>query len=365
MSSDEYRIDSHKLMFHPKRVARWLDSHEDWNRSKEIYPIYIELSPTGACNHRCVFCALDYMGYKPNFLNIDVFKERLPEMARRGVKSIMLGGEGEPLLYRHINELTRTVHKTGIDVALTTNGVLLNDNYSDVALECLTWMKVSLNAGTAETYAKIHRTNPKDFYTVIKNLKNIASMREKRNSQCTLGVQCLLLSENADELDRLVRICRDDIGADYFVVKPYSQHSLSHTHRYEHIDYGNYSHLSEKLETYNSSRFSVIFRSNTIKKSTQNKPYNKCNATPFFWAYITSTGDVYSCSAYLGDERFYLGNLVSSTFKEIWEGKRRQNNCRFVQRELDISRCRKICRMDTINHYLWELSHQHKHINFI
>lgn len=56
-----YDIDSHKLMYHPHTVSQWLDG-------VNVYPIYVEVSPSGACNHRCSFCALDFMGYEKVFL---------------------------------------------------------------------------------------------------------------------------------------------------------------------------------------------------------------------------------------------------------------------------------------------------------
>src|SRR5262249_44373230 len=147
------RIDSHKLHFHPHRVSEWLKKKDDWETAKTIYPLYVEVSPVGACNHRCTFCAVDYIGYKSVMLDWRVLGERLSEMGGLGVKSVMLAGEGEPLLHKNINGIVESACIAGIDVAFTSNGLLLDK----LDLFGVSWVKVSLNAGTRETYAKIHQ----------------------------------------------------------------------------------------------------------------------------------------------------------------------------------------------------------------
>ena len=72
--NDKYGIESHKLAYHPQRVSAILEAGDDWEKSKKIYPIYMELSPIGACNHRCTFCAVDYLGYNPVKLDFYIMK---------------------------------------------------------------------------------------------------------------------------------------------------------------------------------------------------------------------------------------------------------------------------------------------------
>jgi radical SAM protein with 4Fe4S-binding SPASM domain len=166
----------------------------------------------------------------------------------------------------------------------------------------------------------------------------------------------------------LAKLCRDEIGVDYLVVKPYSQHSFSETRQYENIDYSDSLSLGEKLSPLGTNDFSVIFRGHTIKKYAlaDDERYSKCNSTPFLWGYVMADGAVYGCSAYLLDERFEYGNLNELTFKDIWQGEKRRKNFHYVLKELDIKECRKNCRMDEANRYLFALKeNQIPHVNFI
>ena len=339
---DKFRIDSHKLEFHPKRVAQWLDGKDDWEKAKRIYPLYVEVSPVGACNHRCTFCAVDYLGYKTTQLDSEILGERLAEMSCLGVKSIMFAGEGEPLLHKDINEISQSAIRSSLDVAFTTNGVLLDK----LDLSGVSWVKVSLNAGTRATYAKVHRTKEKDWDRVWANLREAV----KRKGDCTIGVQMVCLPEIAGEEDELQARC-EDAGVDYCVLKPYSQHKMSITRQYE--GYKPINLVGGK---------NVVVREEAIK--TEAHQYERCSATPFFWAYVMASGDVYSCSAYLLDPRFLLGNINTHGFREIWESESRAKNWALTRSTLNIKECRVNCRMSRANEFLSSFDNL-PHANFI
>jgi len=354
---DKYRIDSHKLIYHVHRVYDWLNG-------KNVYPIYAEISPSGTCNHRCTYCALDFMEYQARFLDKVLLKDRLSEMASLGLKSIMYAGEGEPLLHKDIGDIINHTKRVGIDVAITTNGVLLKENLIESTLGNITWIKVSINGATKETYANIHRASPDNFERVMKNMSYAVKLRNDRGYKCTLGMQLMLLPENCHEAVLLAQQAKD-IGMDYLVIKPYSQHPLSKTTKYGDIKYSDYLHLADKLSTYNNNSFNVIFRINTMKKWDEGqRSYGQCLALPF-WSYIDAGGTVWGCSAYLSDNRFEYGNIYKNTFKEIWEGERRHTSVQWSEEKLDTNQCRRNCRMDEINRYLWDLKHPAEHVNFI
>lgn len=357
LNMDEHRIDGHKLMLHPRRVAAWLDG-------QDIGPIYMEASPSGACNHRCKFCGLDFMGYKPKFLDTALFCERLDEMAGMGLKSVMYAGEGEPLLHRNMVEIAQRAHRSGIDNAMTTNAVLLDGGRSRGLLPVMSWIKVSCNAGSSETYAEVHGTDAADFDRVMSNLEQAVAIKREIGSDCTLGLQSLLLPENESEMEALAKCCRD-IGLDYLVIKPYSQHLKSETDEYQDIAYTHCEDLGERLSKYSTDDFSVIFRWRTMRKwDVKDRGYSRCYGLPF-WSYIDASGNVWGCSVHLTDERFCYGNIFEQTFAEIWHGEQRKKSLEFVQEHMDAGDCRVNCRLDEINRYLWELKHPKAHVNFI
>lgn len=354
---DRFRIDSHKLIYHVERLHRWL-------KGEVIYPIYMEVSPAGACNHRCTYCGLDFMEYKPRYLNTEIFKKRLSELGRLGLKSIMYAGEGEPFLHKDMAKIINHTKRSGIDAAVTTNGVLLKRDITDSILSDTEWIKVSINGATKDTYAKIHQCKPDDFERVIENMTYAVKVKKDKGYLCTLGMQLLLLPDNYHEAAALAKLARK-IGMDYLVIKPYSQHPQSKTTKYSAIKYNKYEYLWDELKEFNTDNFSVIFRLRTMRKwDVPGKDYRRCLALPF-WSYIDAGGNVWGCSVYLGDEKFLYGNIYEQTFEDIWHGKKRLKSLHLAEEKMDASKCRVNCRMDEINKYLWELKSPPEHVNFI
>jgi radical SAM protein with 4Fe4S-binding SPASM domain len=195
-------------------------------------------------------------------------------------------------------------------------------------------------------------------------MTNAARLKRKNKYKTALGMQIILLPENYKEVLPLAKKAKG-IGMDYLVVKPYSQHPLSITKRYQHIKYAGYLGLAEELKKLNCKDFNVIFRINTmVKWDEQGHSYKHCLALPF-WAYIDASGRVWACSIYLGKERFCLGDIYTSSIGRIWGFAKRRRLIDWAASRLNTSQCRINCRMDEINRYLWELKHKPAHVNFI
>jgi cyclic pyranopterin phosphate synthase len=230
-------------------------------------------------------------------------------------------------------------------------------------LKYLSWIRISLNAGTSRTYSKIHRTEEDDFYKVMENLQDAVKIKKKNRLEAAIGVQLLLIPDNVKEVVALARILKK-IGVDYLTVKPYSQHPLSGSRIDPKFRYKDHISKYESLRSLEDGRFKVVFRDQTMRRLDSEKDYKRCLGLPF-WAYIDANGEVYACSAFLGRREFSFGNIYKNSFRDIIKGKRRRSVMAKVSSKVNVGRCRQVCRLDKINSYLWELSNPGPHANFI
>lgn len=352
--AENIRMDSHKLIYHPDVVARWLNG-------ENIYPIEIEISPSGACNHRCVFCAVDYIGYQPAFLDKDIILQNIDLMSKKGLKSVICSGEGEPLLNKNMPEIANGIKACGVDVAMSSNGALFSKEIARDCLASFTWIRFSVASMEEESYDKIQRGKTGDLERVKDNLADAVRVKADQHLQTTLGVQCLLLPDNMEQLPDMAKQLRE-IGVDYLTIKPYSQH-LHSVNTFE-IDYNEMIELEQEIRQYETDNFAIYFRANAMRKVHHGKCYRKCYGLPFM-THIDAKGCVWPCVAHIGTDEFCYGNIYECTFEEIWEGDRRQEVMQRLN-ALDLNRiCREACRMDEINKYLEELKNPGIHVNFI
>lgn len=351
---EDIRMDSHKLLYHPQRVA-------DWISGKQIYPIEMEVGLSGACNHRCIFCAVDYMEYKPKLLPKDIFLANLELMGKKGLKSIIYAGEGEPLTHPDAPEIIQRTKKYGIDAAMSTNGVLFTKEKAVDCMSALSWIRFSIAGATDETYEKIHQCRKGDLKRALQNMADVAMVKRQQKLSTTLGAQLLLLPENKSEIVQLARMVRE-MGFDYFTVKPFSQHPSSKAKIT--VDYSEAEEIGRKVKEYETENFKIYFRSQSIENLNMEKPYSDCEGLNFM-TYMDAAGNLFPCIVFMGQDDFIYGNIYEQTFPEIWESERAKKiraafDCKFIH-----AHCRKTCRLDEINKYLHVLKNPGAHVNFI
>jgi cyclic pyranopterin phosphate synthase len=154
----------------------------------------LRVSITDRCNYKCVYCRTGEVGAQYPELAIDEYLRLIRRFVALGITKVRLTG-GEPLLRRGLLELVtelkslRTLAGEPLDLALTTNGHLLED----------------MDAVDAATFERITRI-PGSFETVLRGV------RAARAAGLTpLKINCVLLRGfNDDQVEGFARFAREE-----------------------------------------------------------------------------------------------------------------------------------------------------------
>lgn len=352
----KFNFDGHKLFYQFETTYKLLTD-------QQVNPVYVEYSPVGSCNHRCLFCAYDYIGYQARRLDRDKTIASIAGFAKLGVKSMLFAGEGEPLLHPNIDEFIDTAHSNGVASAIFSNGVFFTPKRCDRILDKLTFIRISFNAGNEETYERVHRKN--DFNTVVENLKYAVKLKRKRGLKTDIGLQIVVIPENIDSIIDLAKI-GGDIGVDYLAIKPFVQHNDQEGYQFaENFSLDDVETILDQAESFSTENYSVIARKEAFRKYHE-RTYDHCLALPLFGV-ILSNGNVYSCGPYLNNPEYCYGSIYEDDVEAIVHGEKRKKILDYAKSQLDCkTRCMPNCRLDAINRSLWELKHPTvKHVEFI
>lgn len=347
-------FDSQRLIFHPGEVAAWLEHGHTKG------PLYTELELTTTCNQHCSFCGVDHLvNRSQSFLEETAAYALIDALRQNGNKSLMISGHGEPLVHEKAPDIIAYASRR-MCTSVTTNGTLLDDIRLHLIDE-LKWIRFSVNGYNPENYARIHGSGADQFHKVLRNIERAVERKAQRGLNLHIGVQLILLPDNAHGLFALAKVLKN-IGVDYFSVKPYSQHPMSL--RQHTVDYRPLQSLVEALTLLADERFRVVLRLQSMKELGRAKGYDRCHGIHFL-GYVSANGDVWGCNVFVEDKRFWTGNINEHSFGDIWHGDRRSEFLGFIENGLDLDGCRDICRMHACNKYLWRLRHPFDHDDFI
>lgn len=292
-------------------------------------PLVVELDPTTICNLACHDCI------SANLLNQGGFtNERLDalvqEMVEAGVRAVVLIGGGEPMAHPRFGDIVVALNSADVHVGVTTNGTLLGKFMSQSLLT--KWLRVSVDAGSPEVFAEFrpHRSGRSQFDLVIRNMEEFA-----KSKTGLLGYSFLILSKfansgelvstNAGDIYRAAQLAKQ-VGCDYFEVKP--AFDLMH-----YLQRQATAVTDLTMEQLGSARSLVddgfrVIAPHTLDEALhgaegQPKDYKTCPTTNLRTV-VTPSG-VYVCPYHRGNLQMKIGDAVSTSFVEIWTGKRRED----------------------------------------
>jgi len=168
----------------------------------------LRVSVTDRCNYKCVYCRTGELGAQYPELAIHEYLRLIRLFVSLGITKVRLTG-GEPLLRRGLLDLIkelsglRTIYGERLDIALTTNGHLLESLAEPLKQAGLDRITVSMDAVDAPTFERITRIP--GSYTAV--LAGIRAARQVGLSP--VKINCVLLRGfNDDQVENFAHFAR-------------------------------------------------------------------------------------------------------------------------------------------------------------
>lgn len=318
-----YRLD--KAGLHIEQIVQL-------RKKEQPYPVHVELIISDYCNQNCSFCAYRTPGYSSNelfkvyapdgsisnnprrMIPFEKIEEIIEDCSRMGVRAIQLTGGGEPTVHPHFISICERIKSKGIDLAVVTNGLLLNEKKAEVLRDAC-WARVSIDAGTAETYSKIRRVAPQQFEMIENNIRRFSSFP---NRAVLLGVGFVVVKENYKEIYEGCKRFKE-WGVDN--VRLSAMFSNEGSHYYADI-YEDVVRQIERTKELVDDRFTIYdFFGSRVSDLQQKAPDYALCGQMHFTTYIGGDQQVYVCCVNAYNERGLIGSVRNQSFKELWDSR--------------------------------------------
>lgn len=308
------------------KSAWHLDQIKEMREGKQIVPKQVHFIISDLCNQDCHFCAYRSstgltneqfgadMGkgftMNPNrMIPTDKALEILDDCASMGVKAIQFTGGGEPTVHPDHLEIFAYAQSLGMETSLVTNGTRLLAGWGKV-LPKMAWIRVSVDAGTPETYSKVRRVIPEKHAVVLRNIDALATALP---DTCLFGAGYVVTRENYKEI---FEGCLNLKHAGVSYVRLCAMFSTDGAGYYE----GLYDEIKDRIEVAKALEdgfFRVVdLFGDRISDLGQHSPdYSFCGYQQFV-TYIGANLKVYRCCTTSYTKRGEVGDLSDKSLKE-------------------------------------------------
>lgn len=348
------------------KVFQHLDTLASIKRGERPAPVNVEIDLSNRCSLGCSWCHFAYthtrgplagkVGKPAGHIDGgDLMDTHLAfsinrQLRTAGVKSITWTGGGEPTLHPNFNYIIQHAQASGLEQGMYTHGGHINAERAALIKEKFTWVFISLDECTAETYKASKGVDR--FDAAVGGIRRLVEAEGK----ATVGVGFLLHQGNYHQVREMVKLGRS-LGVDYVQFRP--------TIRYEQDAPG---HLAEDtrwiswavgwLAEFAGDSFVVA----DIDRFRQYQSWDGHGYSECYWSalqtVITPNGKVWRCTNKREHPDALLGDLSVESFADVWA--RSGGPCSVN------AGCRTMCKGHSSgNVELLEVMRERAHANFI
>lgn len=338
-------LDGHKLAWHQDRVHAL-------KRGERVAPITIDCALTRACTYRCAYCYGQLQQNLCRNLDKKIIFDFLDDCAEIGVKAVSFVSDGESTCSLHLNNAILHGRANGLDMALGTNGYLLQDDRLDEILPALTYLRFNISAAEKDAYCRVHGCSEKAFHKVIGTIRKAVAVKKENRLDVTIGLQMVLLPEYENQVIPLAEFGLD-AGVDYLVIK----HCSDDENGRLGVDYSAYFGMADtlkKAEALSTDDFLVKAKWSKLLSGGM-RSYRRCYG-PSLILQMSGSGLVAPCGM-LFNERYrdyHIGNIAEKRFRDIWKSDRYLSVMKMLSSDAFDARtmCGTLCLQHKVNEYL-------------
>lgn len=181
------------------------------------------------CNLRCIMCE-DHSPYSSTQsdrraaglpkrrMDIALIRQVLADAAGNGLSEIIPSTMGEPLLYRHMDEIIDLCAEYGVKLNLTTNGTFPQRGaraWAERIVPVGSDVKVSWNGATRETQERVMLGS--NWERVVENVRTFIGVRDEHaragGNRCRVTFQLTFMEINHVEIPAVVELAAE-LGVD-------------------------------------------------------------------------------------------------------------------------------------------------------
>tara|TARA_R110000803_G_C11989495_1_gene321981 strand:- start:36984 stop:38096 length:1113 start_codon:yes stop_codon:yes gene_type:complete len=340
-------------------------------------PLQVQIIVSDLCNHDCSFCAYRMSGYSSNqhfgvedpithivnnnpnrMIPFDKIIEILDDCVAMGVKAIQYTGGGEPSVHPQWIDILQATLDRGLELAVVTNGTNMKDGVPELYARAK-WVRISVDAGKAETYASIRSVPESYFQRTWNNIHRVVDAKAAAGTDLIIGVGFVVVKENYGEmLDAC--LLASVTGVDNLRIS-----AVFTTDEFEyHKDFCNEAkrYAAEASKTFSKDGFQVfnLYDDRIHDLESQQPDYEFCGYMHLD-TYIGGDQNVYRCCVTAYNDQGFVGSIKDQSFRSLWESQEKKDSFdSFDARTCD--RCMFNEKNRTIN---YGIVHDPMHVNFI
>lgn len=335
------------------------------DRGLPTAPKQVQLILSDLCNQNCSFCAYRMDGYTSNelfvgasekaayghnnpkrFIPTDRALRFLDEFKEMGVLSVQFTGGGEPTVHPEHERIFARALELGLRCSLVSNGVKWSTTLVNEILPKFDWVRVSIDAGCAESYARIRQTPLLNFEKVWWNVRYLANAIAVDKMHTTLGAGFVVTPESWGEIVQFAQRAKSS-GA----------HNIRFTAMFSPENEAPFAAIYPQIRVaideakrLDDERFAVHdnFGSRFDDLRQHAPDYSFCSYQ-YYTAYVGGDMNAYRCCVLAYNKRGLVegGDLKTRSFAEFWKSQTRVDD----MAKLDARGCER-CQFNAKNRAL-------------